>query len=250
MGVQFAPAAGYQQIFAGGVWDLYRADYPQVEEHPPLASTFETFGTPFGAPGNLGFFSGLMHDRYWFLSANKDELIQFQADRLLHNWRKIGDMTNEYPRFERMVEKFEQELKTLEGYFLGFGAYSLSCNQVEISYVNHIRLSQDGEFSKTSGWLNFINFGVNEPDDISMSSREVIRDDKGQPQGRLICELASTTYIDGQKILILTLMTRGKPAENTIDSAIDFLHQGRDLIVKKFASVTTPSAHALWERVR
>ena len=57
------------------------------------------------------------HSRYWFVSLSEDELLQFQKDRLLHNWRKVDDRTNEYPRFETLIDKFEKELRKLETYF-------------------------------------------------------------------------------------------------------------------------------------
>lgn len=49
VGVQFAPARGYQQILAGEVWELYRAQFPTVEEMPPIPPAFETFGLSAGA---------------------------------------------------------------------------------------------------------------------------------------------------------------------------------------------------------
>ncbi|MDE2074857.1 MAG: TIGR04255 family protein, partial [Alphaproteobacteria bacterium] len=116
LGVQFNQPVGYQQIRAGEVWSLYKSNYPVVEEQPPLAPSFEMFG---GRPTNVlqfQFATGATHDRFWFLSESRDELIQFQADRLLHNWRKVGDGTNPYPRFERMIDKFRAELRTLETY--------------------------------------------------------------------------------------------------------------------------------------
>ncbi len=89
-----------------------------------------------------------MHDRFRFLSAKKDELIQFQADRLLHNWRKVGDGSNTYPRFEKMIESFETELQAFESYISSLASQKLTINQCEVSYINHIvwviRLIRDG----------------------------------------------------------------------------------------------------------
>ena len=88
LGVQFAPPSGYSQIRAGQVWELFKGKYPHTEEYMPLPPVFETFGPRVVAQANqLEFIDGPMHDRYWFLNDAHDELIQFQQDRLLHNWR-------------------------------------------------------------------------------------------------------------------------------------------------------------------
>jgi hypothetical protein len=94
LGVQFAQAKGYSQIRVGEVWGLFKSAFPEVEEQPPLQPSFEVFGLPQAAQGWAGFVMGPTHNRFWFLTRQKDELIQFQHDRLLHNWRKVG--TNEY----------------------------------------------------------------------------------------------------------------------------------------------------------
>ena len=119
LGVQFTRATSYQQILAGEVWALFKNDFPVVEEFAPLPPTFETFGLSRGSRNETRLSLSAMpdHFRYWFLSPNGDELLQFQEDRLLHNWRKVGDRTNEYPRFDTLIEKFERELRALETFF-------------------------------------------------------------------------------------------------------------------------------------
>ena len=93
----FAPVQGYQQIRAGEVWALFRKDYPRVEELAPLQPMFETFGLPQGGQIGFGITMGAPRNRFWFISSSGDELIQFQQDRLLHNWRKIGDQNKRIP---------------------------------------------------------------------------------------------------------------------------------------------------------
>ena len=111
MGVQFTPATEYSQVRVSEVWSLFRKDFPLTQEAPPLTPTFETFGLPQGGRGGPQFNVRSMpeHSRYWFISPNEEELLQFQKDRFLHNWRKIGGRTNEYPRFETLIAKFESE---------------------------------------------------------------------------------------------------------------------------------------------
>ena len=178
LGVQFAPANGYQQINAGEVWGLFKPDYPQVPDMPPITPDFETFGPASIQPMlSFGLVSGAQHDRFWFMSEREEELIQFQQDRLLHNWRKNVDGTNVYPRFEVMVAKFAEELHRLEDYFKGLSPQEIVCNQAELSYVNHIALSGQsghGNRGRAADWLRLVEFGE-EPDDFSCVFRRQIR---------------------------------------------------------------------------
>jgi len=249
IGLQFSMPQGYQQIRAGEVWNLFKHEYPQVQEQPSLEPTFETFGGPFQhAPRPpFSFVPGCTHDRFWFLNKDGSELIQFQQDRLLHNWRKVGDKSNNYPRFESMITKFEMELKKLEQYFDALSPQSLAINQCEISYINHIPFSKiNGE--SLSDWLSFIGFANGDPDDYGINFRKIIRDDSGKPLGRFFAESALGYLPGGQEIIVLSLTVRGAPLGTDIDSGLKFLALGRDEIVQRFAELTTDQAHQKWER--
>lgn len=246
LGVQFDSPAGYQQIRAGEVWKLFSADFPHVQELPPLQPSFETFG-PQASLFSFGPINGPMHNRFWFTSQSGDEIIQFQNDRLLHNWRKVGDQTNEYPRFDTIIAKFMDEVSHLETFFRTISHHDLPIRQCELSYVNHIR-NMSSERSKVSDWLNFLLFPGLEPDDFACSFRKTIRSANGEPQGRLTCESSTAVEPSGQHFISLTLTARGVPEQPSIHSAIEFLTRGRDVIVKTFAEITTESAHKVWER--
>lgn len=251
LGVQFSAPKGYQQILARDVWNLFRSDYPQVQEQQPLPPSFETVGLPHQHSyiPQISFATGASHDRFWFLRPDGDELIQFQQDRLLHNWRKVGDGTNEYRRFESMILLFRNELEQLQAYFETLAPQTLVINQCEISYINHIHIG--GEESSVPGdWLSFVNFGTKNPDEFSMSFREVIRDDAGKFLGRLSCDTVSATLPSGQEIVAFTLTVRGAPQETSISSAIDFLTAGRNIIGQRFVELTTPAAHIKWKRLQ
>jgi uncharacterized protein (TIGR04255 family) len=253
LGVQFKPARGYQQIKAGEIWALYRGDFPNVQELPPVPPMFETFGPGgmFASQISFGFVTGATHSRFWFLSPNRDELIQFQQDRLLHNWRKVGDQTNEYPRFERMIVKFENELRLLEKYFSGLEPQRLEINQCEISYINHILSADSSAPVHVKNWLRFLDFGdQDQPDDFAITFRSTIRAADSKPLGRIITEAATGINQAGRQIITLTLTARGAPTSADIPAALDFLKLGRVLIVTTFANITTDSAHRQWERVQ
>jgi uncharacterized protein (TIGR04255 family) len=251
IGIQFSQPKGYQQIFAGEVWELFRENYPKVEEQIPLPPSFEVFGLP--SQGSLinfpNFVSGSsLHNRYWFLTSKGEELIQFQQNRFLHNWRKVGDQSNEYPRFELMIERFEGELNKFQNYVNGLETQELLINQCEISYINHI--TDDDGITDLSDWLNFISDERMKLDDFNLRLSEVLKDDAQKPVGRLVCEASLGITSETKLMIILIFTVRGAPDNNTINSALEFIKKGRDLIVNKFSELTTEMAHKKWGRIK
>ncbi|WP_310609098.1 TIGR04255 family protein [Limnohabitans sp.] len=249
LGVQFATPTNYQQIHAGEVWSNFRKDYPVVQEHPPLVPNFETFGPAHSHFAMPPFSIGPVatHNRYWFLKEAGDELIQFQADRFLHNWRKRPDVGNGYPRYEAVIHSFKNELIKLEKFFSKLADQTLAINQCEITYINHFS-GDAGGGQKLANWLSFIANSGFDPDDVAMSFREVIKSHEGKPIARLYLEI-NTAYLSSmEKVYAMHLTVRGAPAESTVESAIDFLNAGRTAIVNKFTDLTSAAAHATWKR--
>jgi len=248
LGVQFNPPKGYRQINAGDVWGLFRSEFSEVEDREPLDPVFETFGLPARrAPFRM--VARPSHDRFWFVRPDGTELIQFQQDRLLHNWRKAGNKDTEYPRFEGMMTRFCDEIEKLEEYFRGLSPQTLLINQCEISYVNYIPFEL-GDEQRASDWLLFVNFGEHEPEDFSVSFREIIRDASGQPQGRLTCECKIAITQREERVIAVSLTARGAPANETKEAAFEFLAKGRGLIGSRFADLTTDAAHVEWRRIK
>lgn len=253
LSIQFEAPPSYQQIKAGEVWGLYADRFPTVQEQPPLPPSFETFGPQmpkmgFQAPGlGFGYVSLMPPPRFWFVSKNGDNLIQFQKDKLVHNWRKFINGSN-YPRFESIISNFEEETTILDEYMKNTYDCNLKINQCEISYVNHIYEKEKKEI--TSGeWLSFLDFHDAEPDDFTITFRRVLKAEDGRPLARLICDCVTTIDHAGQIFISLTLTVRGMPAAPNIDGAIGFLRFGREKIVNAFAELSTKHAQQIWERI-
>lgn len=242
LGVQFAPAQGYSQIRAGEVWSLYKDRFPLVEEYQPLAPVFETFGRPQAGQIGLGFVTGASHDRFWFLTPTKEELIQFQQDRLMHNWRKVEDGENPYPRFEVMIRDFERELGGLEDYFGTLASQMLLINQCEVTYVNYI------PFDEPDKWLRFVRFEGMKVEDFAMTfRRRLYRND--EPIGRLTCETAAAIQ-HGKVVLRMALTARGAPSRPDMHAALELLRENREVVVHAFAEFTSETAHQTWKRIQ
>ncbi|MGN6470577.1 MAG: TIGR04255 family protein [Rhizobiaceae bacterium] len=248
IGIQFNAIRGYQQIFAKDVWELFSSDFPRVQEQPALPPSFETFGLPSRPQINFGIMTGAQPNRFWFLTEDEEELIQFQQDRFLHNWRKVGDQSNEYPRFEKMIDNFKSEALRLSEFFHSRWSESPKINQCEITYINHIGYGSSDR-TNPGEWLNFVSFYGELPEDFNLAFRRTIHDGDGKPRGRFIVEANSALNGNGKRIIVLTLTVRGAPKQPNLDSALEFLNNGREIVVKSFADLTTESAHRTWERI-
>ncbi len=102
-----------------------------------------------------------------------------------------------------MIENFGKELGALEVYFTSLAPQSLSINQCEISYINHIPIGDSAGAMSAQNWLKFISFDELQPDDFAMTFRRVIFNAEGKPLGRLIYEAVVALTTNNETILII-----------------------------------------------
>jgi len=241
LGIQFDTPAGYQQIYAKNVWDLYKDRFPSVQEMSALPPTFEVFSDRPVNSMNINFHAGATHDRFWFISKDGEQLIQFQNNKILHNWRKRN---NPYPRFEEIVLNFENETRALSDFFITDFQEEISINQCEITYVNQLPI--DSEFS-LSEWFTLFGRDMR-IDEGRFVFIEHLRDEEGAKYARLVTSMGSAISEDGAPVIRFDITVRGKPKGTDLMSAINFLREGRIKIVNHFTSITTKSAHKKWGR--
>lgn len=253
LGVQFAPPASYTSVYAKDVWELFQANYPNVQEQPAIEPTFETFGSQLAGirlgPAikfHIPMVSSRM--RLWFVSSDETHLVQFQSDRLLLNWRRRQD-ANPYPRFETFVDSFYECARKLEAFYNDKFDHELVINQAEISYINIINVDK---YSEASKWLSYLQCNSENLESINNQMSEVVSSDSGSPFARLSVDLQSVVTTDPRatpsKAFRLSITFRGKPDGADIEHALVFLRKGRELIVNKFTELTTESAHRAWGR--
>ena len=251
MSVQFAAPADYREIYARDVWALFEREFGRVQEQPALEPFFEVFGASDSprAQIKLQQVVGPLRNRYWFLGPDDHELLQFQHDRFIHNWRKIPNASNEYPRFEPISAKFERELAALDGYFRKMGWGPIVPNQCELIYVNRLPLHDpDGKRLSPSFFFRRIDASlIGDIEGFAFKVQQRLMGlDGTSPIGRLYVE-ANTQAGDSPHIG-LNLTARGAPPAGTISGALAFLATQRDHIVRTFAEITSDAAHKLWER--
>lgn len=254
--VQFDAIKKLRTPQLGLLWSEFRKDFPVTEEHPPLDQVFERFGLPpklGGAGVQLQMLDAPPVPRCWFLNDAGTELIQVQPDRFIHNWRKRQGQDN-YPRYENLRRTFATELSRFEAFLVREQLGSLAPNQCEVTYVNHIILAESEHHGQLSRVLAPITLAYTDgfleaAEDIRAALRYVIKNERGQPIGRLhIAAEPAFRTSDSHPMYVLTLTARGEPGGSSIEEILRFMDIGRDWIVRAFADVTTTEMHQRWGR--
>jgi uncharacterized protein (TIGR04255 family) len=131
-GVEFI-APDFSAIHFGLYWQTIRERFPVPPQDLP----------PIGDIDLLPILPKLR--RVWFESADKQQLIQLQANRFHYNWRRQNE-SDKYPHFEEIYPKFEQEWQIFQNWWLGLGGLPLQVKRYELTYLNQI--------DKAFGWNN------------------------------------------------------------------------------------------------
>jgi uncharacterized protein (TIGR04255 family) len=251
VGVQFTGLRRYTSFLAADFYDQVKRDYPLVEEHPPLDPAFETFGGGSGGqPVRFELVAGPLQPRFFFLSHDSSELLQFQKDRLHYNWRKTAaDLT--YPRFPTVRSDFGKAYKRLEEWVRRHDLGSISITQCEVVYVNSIPLvdaaNEQCGLSKLFPWFEGL---PGRTEDGNFQFRQPLVDDAGRPTARLTCTLQYGTDAGGRREARLMLLVRGRPNDTQNVDLLEFFDEGRKIIVHTFTNITTTDAHRLWGRTQ
>lgn len=244
-GFQFETIKGYSSVYDAEIRKLFLDEFSFVEEHPILEPSFETFG---GSGQNKGpqfnFGPPPTGSRLWFTSKESDHLVQFQRDRLILNWRRCNDKP--YPRYESIAKQYKNYIELVDQYFKSEFDKNLSVNQVEVSHINIIPVT---DFSDVDQWLTIFSQQLGSPENLHFGYTEVMKDDDGQPYARFVFELKtafSNTPSAQDKAFQLTLSYKGAPSSPSIADALKFAYEGREKIVTTFDSLTTTKAHNIW----
>jgi uncharacterized protein (TIGR04255 family) len=254
LGVQFDPLTALRAAHVGLLWEEFRPRFPRVEDKPPLTPAPELFGI---SPGHIDVQFELVDapplPRSWFLNSEGTELIQFQQDRLVHNWRKVGDA--DYPRYWSVRDSFRQEVETLRAFLEREKLGPFLPSQCEVTYVNHLLAGsgwdEPGQLERVfTLWApRYSDDFLPEAEQVRVGAQYVISDDAGEPLGRLHVSIVPARRTeDNQSLLQLTLSARGRPDGDGLDGVFRFLDRGHEWAVRGFASVTPHEMHKIWGR--
>lgn len=210
------------------IYDLFKNEYPEIQELPSLPSITEGCDIPQLKVSNN--FTSRKH----FISNKKDHLIQIQTDRILFNWRK-GSEDDTYPRFEKVYYFFSEILKKINTNIKNEHLY----NQYELSYINHILLQ---EFALKNYELNSILNILN-----AAHSYRNITFEYSIPYenigGALSVSLKSAfRKHDKEKLFVLEMTCRGF-SEANIKKWFLMAHKN---LLNYFSSILTDKAKQVW----
>lgn len=250
LSTQFARHSLDDALVVAEFWPKVRERFPNIERQPPIAPATEDFTSP-PKQGQLQveFGDQPFPQRYWCTSEPGNDLLQFQQDRFLVNWRKL-DNGVKYPRYPHVRELFNEFFPVFEE---AVSPEKLNVEQCEITYVNEIEAKPDSghghmELSRVlklfSGPIDLPDLPA--PEDTQYQSRYVLRrgDD---PFGRFyVSAVPGLNTSTNEPIYVVTLLVRGTPPSPDADGARAFFEDGHDRIVRTFKEITTDDMHSEW----
>jgi len=252
LSIQFEPvelSPAQLGIFALRMKEL---GYSRIEQHPPLQPIIEQFG-PRSDQARVVFEFGPPAVRHWFISDDRQRLIQVQQDRFIHNWRKTGSK-DRYPRYEGIRETFVERFGEFDHFLAQERLGPVQPNQVEVTYVNHVRSVRPQPIgsplanvvgiagaSFTDGFLPKV--------EATRAGAQFVIDHNAVPVGRLYVNAHTGVDRDtGDPVVVVNMTARGKPLTPGFEGAMAFMDLGREWVVRGFADATTSDMHALWGR--
>ena len=260
LGIYFSPALDLRAVHMGQLWDRWRDRYPQVQDQSPLSPVLpETFPSPLQAVP-FQFVGGFPGIRVWYMSELGDQLVQVQPDRLVLNWRRIGQ-DQPYPRYEVLRPTFVREAQEFIGFLGDIGLGEAAITQAEVTYINPISLQELGDPLDLSRLISpwsgrFSDSFLPLPEDTGFRLRFRIPEPaSGEPVGRLYVEGNPAIHqtLGGEapeEVFMLQLFARGRPLGSGLDGALAFLDLGHDWVVRGFTSLTAEPMHSEWGRER
>lgn len=254
LSIQCAPISKLTNIHVGLLWNELKADFPKYQEQPTLPPAFEVFGAKSAAMlPSIELLTTAPVNRYWFINANGSELIQIQQDRIVYNWRKQAE-DDVYPRYESIREHFVNTSSRVIAFLSANELGPIVPNQCEVTYINYVTLPDGTDPHATpqrilAPWSGTMTDDyLPELEDLQMQLRFPIKQD-GKNIGRLYVQVAPAMRMHDKKPgFQITLTARGRPQNETIESAFDLLDVCRVSIVRGFTSVTTQQMHVYWGR--
>jgi uncharacterized protein (TIGR04255 family) len=258
LSIQFADLP-FKNYHAGILWLKLKDKYPKVEEQGPIAATFETYGVPQAAPEipPLKFLSASVPLRYWFVSSDGTQLLQIQADRLVHNWRRKRPEDN-YPRYEAVRDRFKAEIEEVAEFFRANEIGEIKCNQCEVSYINIIDNVGGEDPIRELGRIftvwseNYSNAELKHIEQGSISCSYLLGGEDGkEPRGRLrVSVTPAMRAISPTPVLRFDITVRGRPETDSMESALKWLDAARIDVVQAFTALTRKEMHVQWGRKR
>lgn len=241
--VTFQALDGLKGPHFGLFWHNIRDEYPECDQYIRLglAGKISDADTIFPLP------------RFWFVSKDKNFLIQLQDDRFIFNWRQV-DAQDVYPRYGLVIERFKMELKRFETFVIEQELGALGIKECELTYINVIpqgdgwdNLSDIGSIFKDLDWVQRDQRFLRDPQTCLWSTSFSLPEDFGSLHVKLH---NATRRIDNRPLLRFELNARGLGGDTSHDAIWRWFDLAHEWIVKGFTDLTTERMHKIWKRER
>ncbi len=196
--------------------------------------------------------------RLTLTSSNRRRGLAVQRDLIEYSWWR-AEPTELYPRYSALVGEFFPLVEAFDRFASERKLGHVRPRQVEVTYRNALQSGVDwqGDISEALRTLQPASGGVpGELEEWHAEQRHLIRDEAGQPVGRLLLSFDAGRPSpwdddDGGETswAALSFTFRGvlAPASERRE-AKTALDLGRAVIVRSFAATTTDEAHIRWRR--
>jgi uncharacterized protein (TIGR04255 family) len=234
-GITFEPIRGFLLTHAGLYWARIKSDFPASEHALPLTTGQEPAGMIDPA-------TGLPLPRLWFVAADKQGLIQLQADCFYYNWRRLND-DDRYPRYATIIKTFKDRLNGFLEFLKESELPPPTITGAELTYVNHIPQehgwSSVEDLSKVFRdhcWSRIEGRFLPAPRNVGWKAQFPL-----PAGGNLTTSLAFGTRLrDQMPTLKFEMATKAKLAGKTIDDAWKWFDVAHEWIVRGFVDLTQP----------
>lgn len=115
----------------GSFWAEIEQGYPNCQHAAPIMDSPDT-----------GLQTDIPLPRIWFASVDATRLVQLQQDRIVFNWRAVGDAP--YVRFPAIRSEFDRVLGLFENYVVRRTNEPIRHASYSLSYVNLINKGEGG----------------------------------------------------------------------------------------------------------
>ncbi len=189
--------------------------------------------------------------RAWFRNHSGELLIQFQHDRLTHNWRRVAP-SDEYPHYDNLLPRFRDALQVLTEFVSQRGLGNILPTQCEVTYVNPLPLNDQG-FGESLRRLIAPWTGINsddflpDPEVANLGLRYEIPSQSEERAGTLTITVEPrVSMTDKGTVVFLQLSALCLPNQQTEQGVVEALNLGHEWVINGFRSITTTDMHAAW----
>ena len=242
--LHFERLSSVQFVHLAEIWNLYKADFPNVQEMPPLPPSIEDFEAPLQQQ-NLAFkvSNEVNFPRLWFLAEDDASLIQFQPDRFIYNWRK-REASPQYPSYSRISPLFKELVRQFSSWIEDELDAEFKILQIELRYINSISHQDLQRLDEIFSIFDRLSIAM---EGLQFSSVQPVHSDPDRRVGRILTELnSSLSDNDNSHIHWLSLTGKGKPDSESLVDAMKLMDIMHDVLTNHFIEISTDKAKRIW----